>query len=87
MKTAEQIVIIASKKTENHTGKRVIINRLFREQDDSKLWPISGKFNVTERAIRHARKFERDSDVMSSYEYALFIEAETSRIVNDPKHL
>jgi hypothetical protein len=59
---------------------------LFRKQDDSNLWPICGRFGVVERAIRHARKFESQSDAMSSLEYALFLEVDEGRIVNDPKN-
>lgn len=84
--TAEQIFAKAKKKRDNPVGQRVFINRMFRAQDDSNKWPISGKLNVTERAIRHANKFERDSDVMSPLEYALFLEQDMSRIVNDSKN-
>ena len=87
IKTAEQIFAQAEKKSQTALGQRCIINKLFRTQDDSRLWPINGRFSVTERAIRHARKFERDSDVMSPLEYALFLEAEESHIVNDPRNL
>ena len=66
-------------------GERRIINRLFRLQDDSHLWPVNGRFNVTERAVRRARAFERQADCMSPLEYAYFIETECSRIVNDPR--
>ena len=31
------------------------INTLYRAQDESHLWPVRGRFNVTERAIRKAR--------------------------------
>ena len=85
-KTAEQIFALAEKKNQTALGQRCIINKLFRAQDDSNLWPINGRFSVTERAIRHARKFERDGGVMSPLEYALFLEAEESRIVNDPSN-
>jgi len=81
--TAEQIFAKADKNSDTALGQRKIINKLFRAQDDSNLYPIDGKFNVTERAIRHARKFERDSDVMSPLEYAMFLEQDTSTIVND----
>ena len=84
-RTAEQIVTL-SEKSKTELGQRRIINRLFRSQDDSSKWPISGKFSVIERAIRHARKFERDSDKMCPFEYALFIETDESTIVNDPKN-
>jgi hypothetical protein len=82
-KTAEQIYNQACAHGETEIGQRRFINAEFRRQDDSDKWPILGRFNVTERAIRHAHKFERDSDIMSPYEYALFLEQETSRIVND----
>jgi hypothetical protein len=84
--TAEQIMNSARAKSSTNLGQRTIINRLFRRQDDSDKWPINGRFSVTEKSIQHARKFERDSDVMSPYEYALFIEQETSRIVNDSQN-
>jgi hypothetical protein len=84
--TAEQIFAKAEKKSDTALGQRVLINRMFRAQDDSDKWPIRDRFNVTERAIRHARKFERDSDVMSPLEYAMFLEQDTSTIVNDNKN-
>jgi len=79
--TAEQIV--SQSETDTNLGTRKNINKLFRQQDDSHLWPVSGKFNVTERAIRRANKMERANGTMSPLEYALFLEEETSRIVND----
>jgi hypothetical protein len=84
--TAEQIYEIAEKKSETALGMRRVINKLFRKQDDSSLWPIRGKFDVTERAIRHALKFESQSGAMSPLEYAMFLESDTSTIVNDPKN-
>jgi len=84
IKTAEEICTIAEKKSQTAIGQRVIINRLFRKQDDSDKWPVNGRSSVVERAIRHARKFERDSGcTMDPLEYALFLEAEESRIVNN----
>ena len=80
--TAEQIVKMAEEKSDTYNGIRREINRLFRKQDDSHLWPISGKFNVTERAIRSARNFESYNGIMSPLEYAYFLEQETSDIVN-----
>ena len=64
--------------TDNLTRRQ--INALFRKHDDSHLWPICGKFNATERAIRHARKFERDGGEID--DYASFIDLELSIIVN-----
>jgi hypothetical protein len=86
MKTAEQIVEIAESKSQTALGQRRIINRLYRRQDDSNKWPINGKFDVTERAIRKANKFERASDTMGSLEYAYFLEQETSNIVNNGRN-
>ncbi len=82
--TAKQIVSQAQHNCKflQTPAERRQINRLFRAQDDSHLWPVSGAFNVTERAICLANKFERADGTMSSLEYAYFIEAETSRIVN-----
>jgi len=83
--TAEQIVDIAEKvaRTDTNRAIRRQINKLFHEQDDSKLFPVNGAFNVTNRAIGRAHKFERLSGVgMEPLEYALFLEAETSSIVN-----
>jgi hypothetical protein len=87
IKTAEQICAIAEKKSQTVLGQRRVINRLFRAQDDSDKWPINGRFSVVDRAIRKARWFEGQSDMMSSLEYALFLEAEESRIVNDPRNM
>jgi hypothetical protein len=80
--TAERICRLAEKASETQLGQRRVAYRLFREQDDSHLWPVNGKFSVIERAIRRARKFEAQSDVMGTYELCLFLESEQSRIVN-----
>lgn len=55
------------------------INRHFRNEDESDKWPIYGKFNVTERAIRKVRK----QGLNGGLEYYLALEAEIGRIVND----
>ena len=60
------------------------INAYFRKNDDSHLWPICGKFNATERAIRRLRKLRRDGlCVNDGFEYYLALVAEISRIVNE----
>lgn len=86
--TAEQVWRRASKAAGMSNRKeRILINNSFRMMDDSHLYPINGRCNVTERAIRAARRFERESGcMMDGLEYALFLEAECSRIVNDPKN-
>ena len=59
------------------------INKLFRSQDDSHLWPINGAFNATERAIRRVRRAMREGlDIAGGLEYALAVESEISDIVN-----
>lgn len=59
------------------------INAYFRINDDSQLWPICGKFNATERAIRRIRKLKREGLVVNDgLEYYLALDAEISRIVN-----
>lgn len=77
--TAEQIVKLSTTRAE--------VNRLFKKQDDSHLWPVLGKFNVTKRAIFRVRRAERDGLVLDDLlSYALALEAETSEIVNNEKN-
>ena len=58
------------------------INRLFRDHDESHKWPICGAFNATERAIRRVRKYMKDNDAVSSFDYAYMLDQEISDIVN-----
>lgn len=59
------------------------INALFRRQDESHLFPIRGRFNATERAIRRLRRLAREGLVIEpGLEYALALDAEISAIVN-----
>ena len=58
------------------------INRHFRNEDESDMFPICGKFNVTERAIRKVRK----QGLNGGLEYYLALEAEIGRIVNDERN-
>jgi hypothetical protein len=61
-------------------GSIRLINRLFRAQDDSDLWPVNGHFNATERAIRRLRRLQIAEH--GGLEYALCLHAEIGRIVN-----
>ena len=62
------------------------INAYFREHDDSRTWPICGRFNATERAIRRIRRYRRMGMVVyPGLEYYLTLENEISEIVNDPR--
>jgi hypothetical protein len=63
------------------------INRHFRNEDESDKFPICGKFNVTERAIRKLREYRRQGMVINEgLEYYLSLEAEIGRIVNDERN-
>lgn len=63
------------------------INRHFRNKDESDMWPICGKFNVTERAIRRLRKLRKDGlDANGGLAYYLTLEEEISNIVNDERN-
>ncbi len=57
------------------------INRLFRQHDTSTLWPICGRFNATERAIRRLQR-TAEYTYTDGLEYALALDSEISRIVN-----
>ncbi len=59
------------------------VNRLFREHDESSKWPIQGRFNVTERAIRRVRhNILRHIGSTGGCEYACILDAEIEQIVN-----
>ena len=62
------------------------INKAFRMQDESHLYPIFNKFNATERAIRKARKFAQQYGALYGLEYCLLLDSFISEIVNDPKN-
>lgn len=75
--------IVERAKHYNDRANRAAINRAFRAADESHLWPINGRFDATERAIRTVRRFIRESGVdLTGLEYAYAVEAELSRIVN-----
>lgn len=62
----------------NEVSKRKI-NYFFRLMDQSNSFPIFGKFNATERAIRRIR---RNFPGLQGLEYYLTLDSEVSRIVN-----
>jgi hypothetical protein len=62
---------------------RAAINKHFRRQNQSHLYPVNGRFDATERAIRRIRRLERDGLCLGDgLEYALALDAEISAIVN-----
>ena len=59
------------------------IKTLFRRNDESHLFPICGKFNATERAIRRLNKAMKNGLIFEDpCEYALALDEEISLIVN-----
>lgn len=72
-------------RAERYTGRanRAAINRAFRAADESHLWPINGRFDATERAIRAVCRYMRESGVdLAGLEYDYALDEELSRIVN-----
>jgi hypothetical protein len=62
---------------------RKAIFRHYRNTDESHLWPVSNRFNCTERAIQHLYKYERESgDYLLGLELCYFLDGELSTIVN-----
>ena len=63
------------------------INKLFRANDDSGLWPVRGRYNVTERAIRRVRRdILPHMDAAGGIEYAETLSNAISEIVNNPRN-
>ncbi len=82
--TAEEIARLTDD-TEG-LGNIRAINKLYRAQDTSDLWPVRGRFNVTERAIRQARNFQRQSGAVYGLEYCYLLDSLISQIVNDGRN-
>jgi hypothetical protein len=57
-----------------------IINKVYRAADESHLWPVSGRFNATERAIKRVRI---NGYQESAAEYIAAMDAELTSIVNE----
>ena len=64
----------------------IAVNRQHRQRDDSDKWPVSGRFNVTERAIRQARQFRQEYGEISADEYTRLLDTLESSIVNDERN-
>ena len=80
--TAEQIVEAAEQAATTQLGVIRLINKAYRDMDESRLWPICGRFNATNRAIRRVNNYERNAGTVSPLERAYMIEGELSQIVN-----
>lgn len=65
----------------------VAVNHEMRQNDESHLWPIRGKFSVAERAIRQARCIRREgSECYDAIEYRALLDSLESAIVNDERN-
>lgn len=63
------------------------VNREVRQNDESHLWPIRGKFSVAERAIRQARRYPREGvGCDSAEEYRALLDSLESTVVNDERN-
>ena len=63
------------------------VNKELRQDDESHLWPICGRFNVTERAIRQCRRLMREGlAIDSAMEYESTLDMLISEIVNDERN-
>ena len=76
---------ILAEKTEHFNGRAntAAINGYFRYTDTSMKFPVNGDFDVTERAIRKVRAFNRESGSISEgIEYIKQLDDQISDIVN-----
>ena len=63
------------------------INKLFRANDESGKWPVRGRYNVTERAIRRVRRnISPHMGGTGGIEYAETLANTISEIVNNPRN-
>ena len=84
--TAEQIANATDHINDTEKNRRAILE-LYHKQDDSHLWPIQGKFNITTRAAKRVGRFINEAGYdLAGLEYCLALEDEMSRIVNDEKN-
>jgi hypothetical protein len=58
------------------------INNEYRAKDQSHLWPVNGKFNATERAIKHVRQANQYGGDVGELQYRMQLDAALSSIVN-----
>lgn len=68
-----------------YTNKEGVANRRaifkhYRSLDESHLYPIFNRFNVTKRAIQHESKL---GESLEGLELCLYLDAEISRIINE----
>ena len=62
-----------------------IVNKEFRDKDESHLWPISGRFNVTERCIRRIQHLRQEGlEIEDRESYRALLDDMISQVVNSP---
>lgn len=85
--TAEQIAAKTDHIADTEKN-RAAIRKLYRTQDESHLWPIRGKFNVTTRAAKKVSYYliQGAGYDLAGLEYCLALENEMSQIVNDERN-
>lgn len=76
---------ITEEELNGHELTAAQINKMYRSMDESNKWPICGRFNVTERAIRRCRdKYHRMGEANpGGMEYLCMLEDTMSKIVNE----
>ena len=79
--TAEQIAQLA--KNKDGVANIRAINKLYRAQDESHLYPINNRFNATDRAIMRVRAYSKQAGAIYGLEYCYAVENELSNIVNN----
>ncbi len=67
-------------------GDIILINRFYRKIDESHLYPVRNRFNVTERAIRKVRVYAGQTEIDTPQAYFDWMESVISEIVNDPRN-
>lgn len=68
-------------------ANRTAIFKYYRNIDESSLWPIRNKFNLTERVINKLYRFERlGGYYLTGLELCLWLDNEMSQMVNDSEN-
>jgi len=82
MRSPYEIAEVAETSQSDRQKQYRVVDRLYRQQDESHLWPIKGRFNVTNRAIKSARRYLYERGDLSALEYSLVVDEIISDIVN-----
>jgi len=85
--TAEQIAA-KTNHIDDLEKNRAAIRKIYHMQDESHLWPIRNKFNVTTRAAKKVSYYliQGAGYDLAGLEYCHALENEKSQIVNDERN-